>query len=158
MSNHQDAIRDARALGMPKMLVLGLQHMFAMFGATILVPIIVSSQYGLPLNIQTTLFFAGVGTLFFHVCSKLQVPAFLGSSFAFLGGFETISKLPAYEGMDPAGKLQYACGGIVIAGLLYLVLALLVKVVGVKKVMRFLPPVVTGPIIVCIGLNLLPPR
>ena len=156
MSNHQDAIRDARALGMPKMLVLGLQHMFAMFGATILVPIIVSSQYGLPLNIQTTLFFAGVGTLFFHVCSKLQVPAFLGSSFAFLGGFETISKLPAYEGMDPAGKLQYACGGIVIAGLLYLVLALLVKVVGVKKVMRFLPPVVTGPIIVCIGLNLAP--
>lgn len=156
MSNSQNAIRDARELGVPKMLVLGLQHMFAMFGATILVPIIVSSQYGLPLNIQTTLFFAGVGTLFFHLCAKLKVPAFLGSSFAFLGGFETISKLPAYEGMDPAVKLQYACGGIVIAGLLYLVLALLVKVVGVKKVMRFLPPVVTGPIIICIGLNLAP--
>lgn len=155
MSNNQEAIRDARRLGVPKMLILGLQHMFAMFGATILVPILVNS-YGLPLNIQTTLFFAGVGTLFFHVCSKMKVPAFLGSSFAFLGGFETIANLPAYEGMEASVKLQYACGGIVVAGLLYLVLALLVKVVGVKKVMRFLPPVVTGPIIICIGLNLAP--
>ena len=154
--NQQEPIRDARQLGVPKMLLLGVQHMFAMFGATILVPIIVVSQYGLPLNIQTTLFFAGIGTLFFHLCSKFQVPAFLGSSFAFLGGFETISRLPAYEGLDPAVKLQYACGGIVAAGLLYLILALLVKVVGVHKVMRFLPPVVTGPIIVCIGLNLAP--
>jgi len=154
--SQQAPIRDARQLGVPKMLLLGVQHMFAMFGATILVPIIVSSQYDLPLNIQTTLFFAGIGTLFFHLCSKFQVPAFLGSSFAFLGGFETIAKLPAYEGLYPAVKLQYACGGIVVAGLLYLILALLVKVVGVKKVMRFLPPVVTGPIIVCIGLNLAP--
>ena len=79
------AIYDARQLGMPKMLILGLQHMFAMFGATVLVPILVQG-YGLPLNIQTTLFFAGFGTLFFHVCSKMKVPAFLGSSFAFLGG------------------------------------------------------------------------
>ncbi|MDE6260859.1 MAG: uracil-xanthine permease family protein [Oscillospiraceae bacterium] len=156
--NNQEAIRDARTLGIPKMLLLGVQHMFAMFGATILVPIIVSSQYGLPLNIQTTLFFAGVGTLFFHICSKLKVPAFLGSSFAFLGGFETVSKLDQgiYANMPAAEKLQYACGGIVVAGLLYLVLALLVKVVGVHKVMRFLPPVVTGPIIICIGLNLAP--
>ena len=156
--NNQEPIRDARTLGVPKMLVLGLQHMFAMFGATILVPIIVSSQYGLPLNIQTTLFFAGIGTLFFHVCSKLKVPAFLGSSFAFLGGFETVSKLDQgiYANMPAAEKLQYACGGIVVAGLLYLILALLVKVVGVRKVMRFLPPVVTGPIIICIGLNLAP--
>ena len=139
--NNQEPIRDARTLGVPKMLILGLQHMFAMFGATILVPIIVSSQYGLPLSIQTTLFFAGIGTLFFHVCSKLKVPAFLGSSFAFLGGFEAVSKLDSgiYAGMAPAEKLQYACGGIVVAGLLYLVLALLVKVVGVRKVMRFLP-------------------
>ena len=156
--NNQEPIRDARTLGVPKMLILGLQHMFAMFGATILVPIIVSSQYGLPLSIQTTLFFAGIGTLFFHVCSKLKVPAFLGSSFAFLGGFEAVSKLDSgiYAGMAPAEKLQYACGGIVVAGLLYLVLALLVKVVGVRKVMRFLPPVVTGPIIILIGLNLAP--
>ena len=83
---NQEPVRDARTLGVPKMLILGLQHMFAMFGATILVPILVNN-YGLPLSIQTTLFFAGIGTLFFHVCSKLKVPAFLGSSFAFLGGF-----------------------------------------------------------------------
>ena len=155
--NHNEPIRDARQLGLPKMLILGLQHMFAMFGATILVPILVQ-QYGLPLNIQTTLFFAGVGTLFFHLCSKLKVPAFLGSSFAFLGGFAAMGgmKEGIYAGMSQAEKLQYACGGIVVAGLLYLVLALLVKVVGVKKVMRFLPPVVTGPIIICIGLNLAP--
>ena len=158
MKETTEAIRDARTLGVPKMLLLGVQHMFAMFGATILVPIIVSSQYDLPLNIQTTLFFAGVGTLFFHLCSRLKVPAFLGSSFAFLGGFETMSKMDQgiYAGMSQADKLAYACGGIVVAGLLYLVLALLVKVVGVKKVMRFLPPVVTGPIIICIGLNLAP--
>ncbi len=155
--NNQEPIRDARTLGTPKMLLLGLQHMFAMFGATILVPILVN-QYGLPLNIQTTLFFAGIGTLFFHVCSRMKVPAFLGSSFAFLGGFEAMSKMDAgiYAGMSAGEKLQYACGGIVVAGLLYLVLALLVKAVGVHKVMRFLPPVVTGPIIICIGLNLAP--
>lgn len=154
--SQQEPIRDARQLGVPKMLLLGVQHMFAMFGATILVPIIVAGQYGLPLSIQTTLFFAGIGTLFFHLCAKLQVPAFLGSSFAFLGGFKTISELPAYEGLAASEKLQYACGGIVVAGLLYLVLALLVKVAGVHKVMRYLPPVVTGPIIICIGLNLAP--
>ena len=155
--DQQEAIRNARQLGLPKMLVLGLQHMFAMFGATILVPILVQS-YGLPLNIQTTLFFAGVGTLFFHLCAKLKVPAFLGSSFAFLGGFKTMARMDQgiYAGMEAAEKLQYACGGIVVAGLLYLALALIIKVVGVKKVMRFLPPVVTGPIIVCIGLNLAP--
>ncbi len=150
-------IRDARQLGVPKMLILGLQHMFAMFGATVLVPILVQS-YGLPLNIQTTLFFAGFGTLFFHVCSKMQVPAFLGSSFAFLGGFAAMGAMDTgiYAGMDAAEKLQYACGGIVVAGLLYVVLAAIVKVVGVHKVMHFLPPVVTGPIIILIGLNLAP--
>jgi len=152
-----EPIRDARKLGTAKMLVLGIQHMFAMFGATILVPILVR-QYGLPLNIQTTLFFAGIGTLFFHVCSKFQVPAFLGSSFAFLGGFSTMANLNTgiYQSMDPQTKLSYACGGIVAAGLLYLLLALIIKLAGVKKVMRFLPPVVTGPIIVCIGLTLAP--
>ena len=156
--NQQEPIRDARTLGIPKMLILGLQHMFAMFGATILVPIIVSKQYGLPLSIQTTLFFAGIGTLFFHLCAKLKVPAFLGSSFAFLGGFEMVSKQDtgAYATMSATDKLARACGGIVIAGLLYLILALIIKLAGVKKVMRFLPPVVTGPIIVCIGLSLAP--
>ena len=152
---NNEPIRDARQLGIPKMLILGLQHMFAMFGATVLVPILVQS-YGLPLNIQTTLFFAGVGTLFFHICAKMKVPAFLGSSFAFLGGFQTVADLPAYEGIDPQTKLAYALGGVVVAGLLYLVLAAIIKVVGVKKVMRFLPPAVTGPIIICIGLTLAP--
>ena len=153
--NPNEPIRDARKLGTPKMLVLGLQHMFAMFGATILVPILVQ-QYGLPLDIQTTLFFAGIGTLFFHVCTKFRVPAFLGSSFAFLGGFSTMANLNTgiYADMSPQDKLAYTCGGIVVAGLLYLALALVIRLVGVKKVMRFLPPVVTGPIIICIGLTL----
>ena len=155
--NPNEPIRDARKLGTPKMLVLGLQHMFAMFGATNLVPILVQ-QYGLPLDIQTTLFFAGIGTLFFHVCTKFRVPAFLGSSFAFLGGFSTMANLNTgiYADMSPQDKLAYTCGGIVVAGLLYLALALVIRLVGVKKVMRFLPPVVTGPIIVCIGLTLAP--
>jgi len=154
----QGPIRDARTLGVPKMLVLGLQHMFAMFGATILVPILVNNVYGLPLSIQTTLFFAGFGTLFFHICTRMKVPAFLGSSFAFLGGFEAMGKMDAgiYAGMDAAEKLQYACGGIVVAGLLYVVMAMIVKAVGVHRVMHYLPPVVTGPIIICIGLNLAP--
>ena len=148
-----EAIYDARQLGTPRMLMLGLQHMFAMFGATVLVPILVQG-YGLPLSIQTTLLFAGLGTLLFHVCTKFKVPAFLGSSFAYLGGFSTVATMPAYEGLDPETKLAYALGGIVIAGLLYLVLALLFKVLGAKKVMRYFPPIVTGPMIIMIGLNL----
>ena len=153
----QQPIRDAKSLGVPKMLILGLQHMFAMFGATVLVPILVQS-YGLPLSIQTTLFFAGIGTLFFHVCTKMKVPAFLGSSFAFLGGFAAMGAIDQgiYAAMDGAEKLQYACGGIVVAGLLYVILAAIVKGVGVHRVMHFLPPVVTGPIIILIGLNLAP--
>ena len=150
-----DAVYDARTLGLPRMLLLGLQHLFAMFGATVLVPILVQS-YGLPLSIQTTLLLAGLGTLLFHVCTKLKVPAFLGSSFAFLGGFEAVSKLDVgkFSAMSGEEKLPYALGGIVIAGGLYLVLALLFKLVGAKKVMRFFPPIVTGPIIILIGLNL----
>ena len=151
----QEAIYDARTLGAPRMLILGLQHLFAMFGATVLVPILVSG-YGLPLSIQTTLLMAGLGTLIFHICTKFKVPAFLGSSFAFLGGFEAVAKLDAgkYAGMTGEEKLPYALGGIVVAGALYLVLALLFKLVGAKKVMRFFPPIVTGPIIILIGLNL----
>ena len=151
------AIRDASVLGVPKMLILGLQHMFAMFGATILVPILVNSYFGEDvLHVQVTLICAGVGTLFFHLCSKFKVPAFLGSSFAFLGGFATIANLDTgvFADMSNADKLSYACGGIVVAGLLYLILALIIRLAGVKKVMRFLPPVVTGPIIICIGLSL----
>lgn len=154
---NQKAISDARQLGTPKMLVLGLQHMFAMFGATVLVPILVNG-YGLPLSIQTTLFMAGLGTLMFHFITKWKVPAFLGSSFAFLGGYAAVAALSVgkYAGMSGAEKLQYAGGGIVVAGILYMILALVIKVVGVKKVMRFLPPIVTGPIIILIGLNLAP--
>lgn len=152
-----DPIYDARQVGTPRMLLLGLQHMFAMFGATVLVPILVQS-YGLPLSIQTTLFFAGIGTLLFHLCTKFRVPAFLGSSFAFLGGFSAVAGLDSgkFAAMTGEEKLPYALGGIVVAGLLYVVLAALIKGIGIHKVMRFLPPVVTGPIIILIGLTLAP--
>ena len=150
-----EPITDARSLGLPRMLVLGLQHLFAMFGATVLVPILVSG-YGLPLSIQTTLLMAGLGTLIFHVCTKFKVPAFLGSSFAYLGGFQAVASLNSgkYATMSGDEKLAYALGGIVVAGALYLVLALLFKVIGAKKVMRYFPPIVTGPMIIMIGLNL----
>lgn len=157
MNENNKPIRDARQLGVPKMLLLGLQHMFAMFGATILVPILVNVYFeGQGLSIQVTLICAGLGTLFFHLCTKLKVPAFLGSSFAFLGGFETVANMNTgiFKDMSMGEKLPYACGGIVVAGALYLVLALIMKLVGIKRAMRFLPPVVTGPIIICIGLGL----
>jgi uracil permease len=157
--NSSQSIYDASKLGYPKMAILGLQHLIAMFGATILVPILVNSYFhGEGLSIQVTLFFAGVGTLLFHFLSKWKVPAFLGSSFAFLGGFATVAELKSgkFADMTYGEKLPYACGGIVIAGLLYLVLALIIRTVGVKNVMRFLPPIVTGPIIICIGLGLAP--
>lgn len=162
--SNQTIVRDARKLGIPKMFILGIQHMFAMFGATILVPILVAGYFQTACNepltrgltVSVTLFCAGVGTLIFHVCSKLKVPAFLGSSFAFLGGFYTVANLNSgmYAGMGANEKAAYACGGIVVAGVLYLVAALIFKLVGVNRVMRFLPPVVTGPIIICIGLSL----
>ena len=138
----QEPIYDARTLGTPKMLVLGLQHMFAMFGATVLVPAITG------LNVSTTLFFAGLGTLLFHLITGRKVPAFLGSSFAFLG---------AYGLMTGSGQqipLTYSGFGVAVAGLVYLILALLFKVFGAKKVMRFFPPIVTGPVIIAIGLTL----
>ncbi|MCR5468337.1 MAG: uracil-xanthine permease family protein [Lachnospiraceae bacterium] len=163
-TNNGAAIRDAKTLGTARMLILGLQHLFAMFGATILVPVLVSGYIQEAvgeaptrgLTVAVTLFCAGVGTLIFHICSKFKVPAFLGSSFAFLGGFHTVANLNSgiYENMSANDRAAYACGGIVVAGLLYLVLATIIKIVGVNKVMRFLPPVVTGPIIICIGLSL----
>ena len=159
MNEKNGTIKDARTLGIPRMLLLGLQHMFAMFGATILVPILVNTYFnGEGLSIQVTLICAGLGTLFFHACAKLKVPAFLGSSFAFLGGFSTVANLDTgiFANMTMGEKLPYACGGIVVAGLLYLILALVIKLVGVKRVMHFLPPVVNGPIIICIGLSLAP--
>ncbi len=143
-----EGIYDARTLGKGKMLVLGFQHMFAMFGATVLVPLLTG------LDIATTLLMAGLGTLLFHFLTKMEVPAFLGSSFAFLGGYAAIAPLDGANGMTNAELLPYACLGVAVAGLVYLVLALLIKVAGIKKVMAYFPPIVTGPIIVCIGLGL----
>ena len=164
MNESDGVIRDARKLGIPKMLILGLQHMFAMFGATILVPILVNSYFvdawgegpSRGLTVSVTLFCAGFGTLLFHLCAKFKVPAFLGSSFAFLSGFAAVANLNTgkYASMSVNDKAAYACGGIVVAGLLYLIFALIIRMVGVKRVMRYLPPVVTGPVIICIGLSL----
>lgn len=147
MNKQNEPIYDARKLGKPKMLILGIQHMFAMFGATILVPIITG------LDISTTLLMAGLGTLLFHFLTKFKVPAFLGSSFAFLGGYAAIKALNV---KDPNSMLPYACLGVACAGLLYFVLAAIIKAVGIQKVMKFFPPVVTGPIIIAIGLGLAP--
>ena len=146
--NSTQAVYDARTLGKPKMLVLGLQHMFAMFGATVLVPAIT----GLP--VSTTLLFAGLGTLLFHLLTKMQVPAFLGSSFAFIGGYLSIVEMGKSYDLTASQSLPYACIGVACAGFLYFVLAGLFKAFGAKKVMKFFPPVVTGPIIICIGLIL----
>ena len=136
------AVYDATALGRPRMLVLGIQHMFAMFGATILVPVLTG------LSVSDTLLFAGLGTLLFHFLSEGKVPAFLGSSFAFIAGYAAIA--PNGE----ANLLPYACLGVACAGLLYLVLSALFRAFGPARVMRFFPPVVTGPIVICIGLIL----
>ncbi|MGN0383117.1 MAG: uracil-xanthine permease family protein [Eubacterium sp.] len=138
----ENGIYDARQLGVPKMILLGLQHMFAMFGATVLVPALTG------LSVSATLLFAGLGTLLFHFLSKGKVPAFLGSSFAFLAGYGAIAPNQEKE------LLPYACLGVVCAGALYLVLAGLIKAFGTKKVMKFFPPIVTGPIIIAIGLTL----
>lgn len=143
-----NAVYDARTLGKGRMLVLGFQHLFAMFGATILVPTITG------LSVSATLLFAGLGTLLFHWFTKWKVPAFLGSSFAFLGGYATVVAMGAELGMSQAEALPYACVGVVAAGLLYFVLAACVKAFGVKRVMRLFPPVVTGPIVISIGLIL----
>ncbi len=149
MSNtKQEAIYDARVLGRGKMLTLGLQHMFAMFGATVLVPVITG------LSMSATLLFAGLGTLIFHLLTKLKVPAFLGSSFAFLGGYASVVQMGMAEGLSQAQALPYACIGVFCAGLIYFILAGLFAWFGPKKVMRFFPPIVTGPIIIAIGLTL----
>ena len=139
-------IYDARTLGTPKMLLLGLQHMFAMFGATVLVPALTG------LDVATALLFAGLGTLLFHLITGGKVPAFLGSSFAFIGGYNAIRTLA--DGSTNDALLPYACFGVFVAGLMYVILSALFKKFGVRKVMRFFPPIVTGPIIISIGLTL----
>ena len=145
-----EPIYDAKVLGTPKMLVLGLQHLFAMFGATVLVPILTG------LSVSATLLFAGMATLFMHLVTGKKVPVFLGSSFAFLGGYFGVVASGAELGLSQAEALPYACVGVACAGLLYLVLSLICKAFGSKNVMRFFPPVVTGPIIIAIGLILAP--
>lgn len=151
MSNNplnDGAVYDARLLGNPKMLALGLQHMFAMFGATVLVPAITG------LSVSASLLFAGLGTLLFHAITRFKVPAFLGSSFAFIGGYATVTEMGTAQGLTTAETLPYACVGVFFAGLLYFVLAGLFAMFGARRVMRYFPPIVTGPIIISIGLIL----
>lgn len=151
MSNNplnDGAVYDARLLGKHKMLALGLQHMFAMFGATVLVPAITG------LSVSATLLFAGLGTLLFHAITRFKVPAFLGSSFAFIGGYATVTEMGTAQGLSTAEALPYACVGVFFAGLLYFVLAGLFAMFGARRVMRYFPPIVTGPIIISIGLIL----
>lgn len=123
--------------------VLALQHLIAMFGATVLVPILTG------LNPSVALFSAGVGTLIFHACTKGKVPVFLGSSFAFIPLILTVKEL--YN-----GDLAYAQGGMVVAGLIYVVISLLIKKIGVEKIQKVLAPQVVGPMIIVIGMNLIP--
>ena len=144
----QEGIYDAKALGWPKTLILGLQHTFAMFGATVLVPLLTG------LSISTTLLMAGLGTLLFHLLTKGKVPAFLGSSFAFLGGYAAVA--PMIDGTPNTEMLPYAGGGVLAAGLVYVVMSAFIKGFGVKRIMKYFPPVVTGPIIISIGLILAP--
>ncbi len=144
----QEGITDARQLGYGKYTILGIQHLFAMFGATILVPALT----GLP--VSTTLLFAGLGTLVFHLISKRTVPAFLGSSFAFIGGYMSVKQMGMELGLSESLALGYACMGVFCAGLCYFIMAALIKAFGTHKVMRFFPPVVTGPMVIAIGLTL----
>lgn len=148
MNTDRQGIIDARQLGKPEFVVLGIQHLFAMFGATILVPLITG------LDVSATLLFAGIGTLIFHLVSKMKVPAFLGSSFAFLGGYASVKQLCVAQGLTDEMALNYACLGVAAASVLYFVMAFLLKMFGTDKVMRFFPPVVTGPMVIAIGLTL----
>ena len=153
-SDFSQGIYDATSLGKPRMLVLGLQHMFAMFGATVLVPLITG------LSVSTTLLCAGLGTLLFHLITGGKVPAFLGSSFAYLGGFAIVAPML----MDESGQqtvpntemLPYACAGVALSGLVYVMFSLLISIFGIRRIMKLFPPVVTGPIIIAIGLILAP--
>ena len=152
--DYSKGIYDARQLGAGRMFILGVQHMFAMFGATVLVPLLTG------LSVSTTLLCAGLGTLLFHLITKKKVPAFLGSSFAYLGGFSIVAPMLA----DADGNLTvvntkmlpYACAAVAFSGLVYLVASLLISTFGIRRIMRFFPPVVTGPIIISIGLILAP--
>ena len=152
--DYSKGVYDAKKLGTGRMFILGVQHMFAMFGATVLVPLLTG------LSVSTTLLCAGLGTLLFHLITKKKVPAFLGSSFAYLGGFSIVAPMLA----DADGNLTvantkmlpYACAAVAFSGLVYLVASLLISTFGIRRIMKFFPPVVTGPIIISIGLILAP--
>lgn len=148
MSIQNQGIYDARSLGRPKFFVLGIQHLFAMFGATVLVPLITG------LDVSATLLFAGIGTLIFHFVSQFKVPAFLGSSFAFLGGYASVKQLGMAQGLTEEVALNYACIGVATAAIMYFIMAFLLKMFGTEKVIRFFPPIVTGPMVIAIGLTL----
>lgn len=130
-------------LGGAKKSILALQHLIAMFGATVLVPILTG------LHPSIALFSAGCGTLIFHACTKGKIPVFLGSSFAFIPVILTVKNLYG-------GDLAYAQGGIMMAGLVYVILSFLIKTIGVDKIQKYLAPQVVGPMIMVIGLNLIP--
>ena len=142
------AIYDARTLGRPRMYLLGVQHLFAMFGATVLVPLLTG------LDVSTTLLFAGIGTLLFHLVSGGKVPAFLGSSFAFLGGYASVKELGMAEGLTEQLSLAYACLGVAVAGLMYFVMAAVIRTCGLRRILHFFPTIVTAPIVISIGLVL----
>ena len=146
--DYSQGIFDAKQLGTARLLILGAQHMFAMFGATVLVPLLTG------LSVSTTLLCAGLGTLLFHLITKGKVPAFLGSSFAYLGGFGIVA--PMIDGKSNTEMLPYACAAVAFSGLLYLLVSLLISTFGIRRIMKFFPPVVTGPIIIAIGLILAP--
>lgn len=129
-------------------LILGMQHVLAMFGATVLVPALTG------LNTSITLFCAGVGTLIFHSVTKRKVPVFLGSSFAFMGGIIAIIGNSRMGDPDYLDKLAAVKGALIVAGLVYVVFAGIIKIVGYEKVNKLLPPIVTGPVIIVIGLRL----
>lgn len=150
MSNNinDGAIRDASQISMSKRIILGMQHTFTMFGATVLVPIITG------LDISVALFMAGVSTLLFHLITKKKVPVFLGSSFAFIAPIAAVVEMVSARGGTDG--LAYARGGIVVAGMVYVIVAALIYVFGVQKIVDFFPPIVTGPIIMVIGLKLAP--
>lgn len=129
-------------------LILGIQHVLAMFGATVLVPALTG------LNTSITLICAGLGTLLFHLVTKRKVPVFLGSSFAFMGGIMAVIGDSRAGDPDFLEKLASLKGALIIAGLVYAVFALIIKLVGYEKVNKVLPPIVTGPVIIVIGLRL----
>ena len=126
-----------------KKTILSIQHLLAMFGATVLVPLLTG------FDPSVAIFCAGVGTLIFHKCTDFKVPVFLGSSFAFISVINQVKD-------TFKGDLSYAQGGIVVAGFIYVIMSIIVKVVGPEKVKKYFPPQVTGAMIMVIGLNLLP--